>query len=167
MSLPMRGAWIEILNPLSSAVLYMSLPMRGAWIEICAWKCHCWHPESLPMRGAWIEMHLALRFSHHWQCRSPCGERGLKSPRKCLVCGKELSLPMRGAWIEIHLRRFYHIVARVAPHAGSVDLKYAEAVKRPSQGMYWDGRWCISGVIPYLTAIGGRYAVQYSRKRDD
>ena len=58
---------------------------------------------SLPMRGAWIEMHLALRFSHHWQCRSPCGERGLKSPRKCLVCGKELSLPMRGAWIEIRI----------------------------------------------------------------
>lgn len=55
----------------------------------------------------------------------------------------------------------------VAPHAGSVDLKYAEAVKRPSQGMYRDGRWCIFGVIPYLTAIGGRYAVQYSKKRDD
>lgn len=55
----------------------------------------------------------------------------------------------------------------VAPHAGSVDLKYSEAVKRPSQGMYRDGRWCISGVIPYLTAISGRYAVQYSRKRDD
>ena len=51
----------------------------------------------------------------------------------------------------------------VAPHAGSVDLKYAEAVKRPSQGMYRDGRWCIFGVIPYLTAIGGRDAVQYSK----
>lgn len=55
----------------------------------------------------------------------------------------------------------------VASHAGSVDLKYAEAVKQPSQGMYRDDRWCIFGVIPYLTAIGGRDAVQYSRKRDD
>lgn len=55
-----------------------------------------------------------------------------------------MSLPPRGAW-----------------------LKYAEAVKRPSQGMYRDGRGCIFGVIPYLTAIGGRYAVQYSKKRDD
>lgn len=55
----------------------------------------------------------------------------------------------------------------VAPPAGSVDLKYVEAVKRPSQGMYRDGRGCIFGVIPYLTAIGGRDAVQYSRKRDD
>ena len=50
---------------------------------------------------------------------------------------------------------------------GERGLKYAEAVKRPSQGMYRDDRWCISGVIPYLTAIGGRDAVQYSRKRDD
>ena len=50
---------------------------------------------------------------------------------------------------------------------GERGSKYAEAVKRPSQGMYRDGRWCIFGVIPYLTAIGGRDAVQYSRKRDD
>ncbi len=74
---------------------------------------------------------------------------------------------MLGAWIEIlrkGRRKTYHFVA---PHAGSVDLKYAEAVKRPSQGMYRDGRWCIFGVIPYLTAIGGRDAVQYSKKRDD
>ena len=42
----------------------LSLPMRGAWIEIFELddskiaKC-----TSLPMRGAWIEMLLALRFS--------------------------------------------------------------------------------------------------------
>ena len=74
---------------------------------------------------------------------------------------------MRGAWIEIIWVFLTQMHLHVAPHAGSVDLKYAEAVKRPSQGMYRDGRWCISGVIPYLTAIGGRDAVQYSRKRDD
>lgn len=74
---------------------------------------------------------------------------------------------MRGAWIEISLLHLFELCTKVAPHAGSVDLKYAEAVKRPSQGMYRDGRWCIFGVIPYLTAIGGRDAVQYSRKRDD
>ena len=74
---------------------------------------------------------------------------------------------MRGAWIEISSQQLRQSFFSVAPHAGSVDLKYAEAVKRPSQGMYWDDRWCIFGVIPYLTAIGGRDAVQYSRKRDD
>lgn len=77
------------------------------------------------------------------------------------------SLPMRGAWIEIQVLPALGAWWCVAPPAGSVDLKYAEAVKRPSQGMYRDGRWCIFGVIPYLTAIGGRDAVQYSRKRDD
>lgn len=55
----------------------------------------------------------------------------------------------------------------IALPCGERGLKYAEAIKRPSQGMYRDDRWCIFGVIPYLTAIGGRYAVQYSRKRDD
>ena len=79
----------------------------------------------------------------------------------------EVSLPMRGAWIEIPDCEVPRRLPGVAPPTGSVDLKYAEAVKRPSQGMYWDDRWCIFGVIPYLTAIGGRDAVQYSRKRDD
>lgn len=118
--------------------------------------------------------------------RSLCGERGLKylCHLTGLLCLLSLpmwgemctslaktkpvrSLPMRGARIEIPCIPWCRCSEVVAPRARSVDLKYAEAVKRPSQGMYRDGRWCISGVIPYLTAIGGRYAVQYSKKRDD
>ena len=55
-SLPVRGAWIEILTERIGALAQMSLPVRGAWIEIerCA---------------------MVLRYS---ACRSPCGERGLK-----------------------------------------------------------------------------------------
>lgn len=87
--------------------------------------------------------------------------------RSLLYALTVLSLPMRGAWIEILLNTSVNTKRSVVPPTGSVDLKYAEAVKRPSQGMYRDGRWCIFGVIPYLTAIGGRYEVQYSRKRDD
>ncbi len=36
-------------------------------------------------------------------CRSPCGERGLKS--LILLCNKQLlrSLPVRGAWVEIEV----------------------------------------------------------------
>ena len=34
MSLPVRGAWIEILPVTDAAVAIMSLPVRGAWIEI-------------------------------------------------------------------------------------------------------------------------------------
>ena len=57
MSLPSRGAWIEISPKLLAQSREKSLPSRGAWIEIQA-------PEpsgalcmpSLPSRGAWIEI---------------------------------------------------------------------------------------------------------------
>ena len=55
-----------------------SLPVRGAWIEmvIGAYK----HSEdlSLPVRGAWIEMEKLPTSSAFPTSRSPCGERGLK-----------------------------------------------------------------------------------------
>ena len=34
LSLPMRGAWIEIVDELHTRSEAKSLPMRGAWIEI-------------------------------------------------------------------------------------------------------------------------------------
>ena len=78
---------------------------------------------SLPVRGAWIEM-PRFAFPPPRSCRSPCGERGLKSFAAALVrrrpsgrspCGerglkfcrngkrwtRRPSLPVRGAWIEI------------------------------------------------------------------
>ena len=35
-SLPVRGAWIEIMMPPSERRRHQSLPVRGAWIEISA-----------------------------------------------------------------------------------------------------------------------------------
>ena len=100
-SLPVRGAWIEMLiEPVTPSIM-LSLPVRGAWIEIqmpCRGRgCR----TSLPVRGAWIE----IAKKHKGICttprRSPCGERGLK----CSVCPhisrRLMSLPVRGAWIEI------------------------------------------------------------------
>ena len=64
-SLPVRGAWIEILIvPQNAAKCHRSLPVRGAWIEIPAssggW---CAAGASLPVRGAWIEItHLLVRY---------------------------------------------------------------------------------------------------------
>ena len=58
MSLPPRGAWIEMLflagcTPTKS----WSLPPRGAWIEINDPEpVSAWLFKSLPPRGAWIEM---------------------------------------------------------------------------------------------------------------
>ena len=53
----MRGAWIEISRKLSVIKDRVSLPVRGAWIEIIvtsytAFLCN-W---SLPVGGAWIEI---------------------------------------------------------------------------------------------------------------
>ena len=56
----MRGAWIEI--PDTGSVLpetRRSLPVRGAWIEILLCACVCLVIASLPVRGAWIEIALA------------------------------------------------------------------------------------------------------------
>ena len=77
-------------------------------------------------------------------CRSPCGERGLKSDGFGAVSSFSASLPVRGAWIEIYnkkivviphnrrspcgerglkfpRRRNSYLGAVVAPRAGSVD----------------------------------------------
>ena len=104
--------------------LYPSLPMRGAWIEIASLR------------------HLVGVDS---DCRSPCGERGLKSAQYVWYPHQDWSLPMRGAWIEIASTDYLvpqtsapslpmrgawiEIVMKicrilstfVAPHAGSVD----------------------------------------------
>ena len=102
MSLPVRGAWIEIsqrvhfvgrvtsrspcgerglkfVQQTRQADVVGSLPVRGAWIEILQGKTQLQVAEaSLPVRGAWIE---------------------IAKPRKWSA--PKLSLPVRGAWIEM------------------------------------------------------------------
>ena len=79
-----------------------SLPVRGAWVEILLFSSiGIIPPPSLPVRGAWVEMRsysgaCALRTS-----RSPCGERGLKSYVRREAIELVESLPVRGAWVEI------------------------------------------------------------------
>ena len=52
----MRGAWIEIRPMAGRSEKPMSLPMRGAWIEICFHlRAYSSTGESLPTLGAWIE----------------------------------------------------------------------------------------------------------------
>ena len=99
MSLPVRGAWIEIPTPGLSDVAKGSLPVRGAWIEINQDGRTPGRRTSLPVRGAWIEMHSY-------------------SPQRF---GSSSSLPVRGAWIEIVLCTIRVQGVIVAPRAGSVD----------------------------------------------
>ena len=101
LSLPMRGAWIEIVARRAQRDgVRQSLPMRGAWIEMRLRACRTARMAlaSLPMRGAWIEISPML-----------------------LLASTAWSLPMRGAWIEMFRYSPNVCWFVVAPHAGSVD----------------------------------------------
>ena len=56
LSLPVRGAWIEIGGYKHLRRFSRSLPVRGAWIEITNSIFTIAPERSLPVRGAWIEM---------------------------------------------------------------------------------------------------------------
>ena len=57
----------------------MSLPSRGAWIEICRCRPLSLRRRwSLPSRGAWIEIGKTSIMMWAFVGRSPHGERGLK-----------------------------------------------------------------------------------------
>ena len=56
---------------------------------------------SLPVRGAWIEIPSSMKNPDDKYCRSPCGERGLKSLDTLVGRDENASLPVRGAWIEM------------------------------------------------------------------
>ena len=63
------------LNPCSFGG---SLPVRGAWIEIVYRILQMVSYKSLPVRGAWIEINMRQIEAEFDTRRSPCGERGLK-----------------------------------------------------------------------------------------
>ena len=79
MSLPVRGAWVEmIFRPPQNGHGFSRSPCgeRGLKFPSCLIQHFCC--MSLPVRGAWVEMRSngLLVFAH--KSRSPCGERGLK-----------------------------------------------------------------------------------------
>ena len=72
------------------------------------------------MRGAWIEIGRVHQGGNCGQRRSPCGERGLKSPALRPQHTRELSLPVRGAWIEMR-----HAFGNVPSHVLSLPVRGA------------------------------------------
>ena len=57
LSLPVRGAWVEInFEPLHGVEQVRSLPVRGAWVEIFPSAETVAPGWSLPVRGAWVEI---------------------------------------------------------------------------------------------------------------
>ena len=145
MSLPARGAWIEIaklihrlqmgrgrsphgergLKCSKQAQQHMtkqSLPARGAWIEI---RSVCMRHLGKRCRSPHGERGLKLRVAHisgvSVYSRSPHGERGLKCKKVGYAVKKIRSLPARGAWIEISGCPYISRQCVVAPRTGSVD----------------------------------------------
>ena len=98
----------------------LSLPVRGAWVEIrtCA---DCVQPERSRSpcgeRGLKYD-HLVVNGLRGG--RSPCGERGLKFAGASAVRGMSASLPVRGAWVEMASSACRSCGGVVAPRAGSV-----------------------------------------------
>ena len=83
------------------AEIKMSLPSRGAWIEIVAQALDCLGDCRRSLHG---ERGLKLYELHKhksYQRRSLHGERGLKSYLCKIKRPLRSSLPSRGAWIEI------------------------------------------------------------------
>ena len=97
-SLPVRGAWIEILSVMLLSEYLPSLPVRGAWIEIFRrlrglLLCLL----SLPVRGAWIEIKIDTSGYTQELSRSPCGERGLKSRTSTGYVRRDAVAPRAGS----------------------------------------------------------------------
>jgi len=100
MSLPPRGAWIEIFKLKRDVSGVGGRSLRGErGLKSASVKLRSHVISSLPPRGAWIEMR-----------KTQSGDTRRKT-----------SLPPRGAWIEIPWDALVDIATHVAPSAGSVD----------------------------------------------
>ena len=120
LSLPSRGAWIEMPLHLRGDPRKLSLPSRGAWIEIAGGPVSGRDGTgSLPSRGAWIEILQYIMAQCAKFGRSPHGERGLKFNQLSAVGLYPRSLPSRGAWIEIWWSIYSTRSREVAPLTGA------------------------------------------------
>ena len=100
----------------------LSLPSRGAWIEIL-WMM-VMRPSSLPSlpsRGAWIEIIKRDAYRLGMTVAPLAGSVDRNSASFSSLSEVRASLPSRGAWIEIQI--LHHVTSQVyvAPLAGSVD----------------------------------------------
>ena len=98
LSLPVRGAWIEITPGQSTRKrTCWSLPVRGAWIEMFYGRTQSEALASLPVRGAWIEIQASSVAAAAVLRRSPCGERGLKLLAAGALCWRLAVAPRAGS----------------------------------------------------------------------
>ena len=149
-SLPSRGAWIEIplvvlsvevkvVAPLAGSVdrnyprgragrdcIHRSLPSRGAWIEIISAERMRAPIVVAPLAGS-VDRNGFVAWCVCYDAVAPLAGSVDRNHASGLICAVVVwSLPSRGAWIEIVVNCFPHQRISVAPLAGSVD-RNAEA----------------------------------------
>ena len=121
MSLPVRGAWIEIFSwPFSAFRDVRRSPCGERGLKCSSFYCGLSPIKSLPVRGAWIEMTLAFQRYEGGQSL-PVRGAWIEICFLFYIYILIWSLPVRGAWIEIRKRCGYLDGLIVAPRAGSVD----------------------------------------------
>ena len=73
LSLPVRGAWIEILYQWGVYITAnASLPVRGAWIEICVWRLGARLSFVAPCEGSEDWNHWICGAEHGFHGVAPC-----------------------------------------------------------------------------------------------
>ena len=80
----------------------VSLPVRGAWVEMCARRGRdCCGTSRSPCGERGLKLVRIAAPETVKNRRSPCGERGLKSAGSASSHRQAESLPVRGAWVEM------------------------------------------------------------------
>ena len=97
-SLPVRGAWVEILLRCKNRVnVGGRSPCGERGLKFPAYRRTPLRVQSLPVRGAWVEIDIYTAEKDYLP-----------------------SLPVRGAWVEIEGWKTQCVTCIVAPRAGSV-----------------------------------------------
>ena len=130
------------MRSLLYALTVLSLPMRGAWIEITGLYWLTSVNRSLPMRGAWIEIQYAKPQHNYAQRRSPCGERGLKSAKYALNLRQDCRSPCGERGLKWKLRKIWLVLASRSP-CGERGLKFIllRAVEQVFSSLPMRGAW--------------------------
>ena len=123
-SLPLPGAWIEIIRKHFIKIKWQSLPLPGAWIEIILVCTFALLPKVAPFTGS-VDWNYCIKIKERLTpCRSLYRERGLKCRLSVLSEEFRPSLPLPGAWIEMILAGKVESKISVAPFTGSVDWNF-------------------------------------------
>ena len=113
MSRSVRGAWIETIAVLSSAITVLSRSVRGAWIETTIATYSTPGEMSRSVRGAWIE-----------------------TPKCVFSARPAASRSVRGAWIETEkVKLLKPQLERRAPYGARGLKRYHHIHKRPENNV--------------------------------